>query len=199
MKKWFSLMAAFSAALIVTGQESKDSANMAQPEFVNFIYGYKSSENKMITLEKGVVDLKTKMKAAGFGGSTSAYVLQGEKSPIRFSPAENKEFSVKMANVGMGGGGMDPGNMIKLHKFEIKDGNRQSILQKTSFMGTGAQVNQDGISFNVKEKSNGVYLLVPEKPLGPGEYGFINMMLPAAGNSSKGGMSYTVFAFGIDK
>ncbi len=200
MKKWFSFITAFASALIVTGQESKDSVKMAQPEFLNNIYFFNNSENKVIALEKGIVDLKTKMKLGGFGGSTSAYVVSGEKSPVRFSPRENKEFSIKMSDMSMTGGvGMDPGNMIRLYKFETKGGNRQSILQQIGAMGTGTKQNQDGIKFNVKDMSNGVYMLVPEKPLGPGEYGFINMMMPASGNASKGGMSYTVFAFGIDK
>lgn len=197
MKKWFSLMAVFTSALFAIGQDSKDSAKAQQPEFMQHIYYYSSSGNKMVALEKIDAEMKTKMKMGGFGGSSTAYTMSGEKSPTRFSQGGKQEFTIKMSSsMSMAG---DPGNMIRLYKFESKGSERISMLQKVGVMGTGASAAMDGIKFNSKETTSGVFMLVPEKPLDPGEYAFINMAFPSGGTDPKKGMKYTAFAFAIDK
>src|SRR5262245_55074593 len=127
MKKWFSFMAVLSSALVAVGQASSDTAKMPQPEFMQYVYYYNSSGNKLTVLEKTEVEFKTKVKLGGFGGSSSSHVIAGEKSPVRLSLGNKMEFSYKAnSNMGMSG---DPGNMIRLYKFESKGGERVSMIQ----------------------------------------------------------------------
>lgn len=102
-------------------------AGAHDPTYLNLIYFW--APDSLIALEKVPAEMKMKMKALGFGGGGTAYVMEGARSPVRIK--------------------------------------------------SGADV----------------YILIPASRLGPGEYGFVNMMQMSSSGSHA---SYTFFTFGID-
>ncbi len=199
MKKCFLFAAAVTVVSAAAGQDSKDSAKTAAPEFMNHVY-YNDAGNKLIVLEKAEAEMKTKTKLGGFGGSNTSYIMTGDRSPMRIPQNKKTEFTIKTAGGSlMAGMGMNPADMLHLYKFETKGGNRLSVLQEMGFMGKGGKENYKGIKFNVKEISAGTYVLVPEKTLEPGEYGFLNTMDSRGSESDYRKIKYAVFAFAVDK
>ncbi|NJO24932.1 MAG: hypothetical protein HC867_02790 [Bacteroidia bacterium] len=82
MKKCFLFAAVVIVVSAAAGQDSKDSAKTAAPEFMNHVY-YNAPDNKLIVLEKAEAEMKTKMKLGGFGGSNTSYIMTGDRSPMR--------------------------------------------------------------------------------------------------------------------
>jgi len=160
---------------------------------LNELY-YLSDSNMLVGLEKGEVAMKSKTKLGGIGGSSTEYVMNGAASPFRTGNS-SPSFVIKMGNTMMG----DPSTAMRLYKFDKKDKERTASISKAGFMGKGSSTNTEGISFHMKQ-SDGAYILIPDKPLEPGEYGFINLLMPV---SSGGGrtptMAYKTFAFGVDR
>lgn len=175
-------------AITVHGQTKDESA--VKPEIMNHIYLIGDS-NQLNSLEKGKALMVTKAKLAGFGGSSMGYIMDGNSSSVRINKSQ-PEFATKMSD--MAG---DPTGYLKLYKFKTKDKEREASVSSSGAMGKNSSTNTEGIAFLVKNPSAGVYILIPEKPLEPGEYGFLNMMM-VTGTGRKD-MSYTVFAFGIDR
>ena len=177
--------------LVVSYQSlSQDNKAAVVPEFMNQLY-YVADSNKLSDLEKTEAEMKSKTKLGGFGGYSTAYIMEGSNSKVQIGN-QQPSFVIRMDGMMM-----DPTQMIRLYRFEKKDKNRESVISKGGMMGKGNSQNQDGIKFNVKKTDKGVYWLIPEDTLIPGEYGFINMM-SSTGSSGKGGMpSYAAYAFAI--
>ena len=176
-----------ATAMTVHGQSNESAV---KPEVLNHIYLIADS-NKLNSLEKGQALMVTKSKLVGLGGSSIGYVMNGLSSSVRIN-ASQPQFATKMSGQ-MG----DPTSYLKLYKFKTKDKEREASISSSGAMGKNQTTNTEGIAFQVKNPSDGVYILIPEKPLEPGEYGFINMMMVTG--SGRKDMSYTVFAFGIDR
>ena len=173
-------------AMTVQAQTKDQSA--VKPELLNHIY-FVGDSNQLTSLEKNKAAMVTKMKLAGFGGSSSSYSVDGNSSSMRLNKSQ-PEFALKMSDM------MDPSNYIRLYKFKTKGKEREATISGVGAMGTKPKIDGEGISFVVKSPATGVYILVPEKPLEAGEYGFINMMMTSQSGKN---ISYTVFAFGIDR
>lgn len=170
---------------------TQDNIATQKPEYVNRIY-YVTDSNKLADLEKTESVMKSKTKLAGFGGYSSAYIIEGPYSSVQIGNHQ-PSFIIQLEMMLM-----DATQMIQLHRFEKKDKTRESVISKGGLMGKGNSEYQSGIKFNVKKKDKGVYWLIPEKPLPPGEYGFINLMSPSANGSGRGASpGYTTFAFTI--
>lgn len=175
-------------AITVKGQTNGEPA--IKPELMNHLYVIGDS-NHLNSLEKDKVTMVNKMKLAGFGGSSSAYKMEGSSSSVRV-PNSQPQFAMKMSAT-MG----DPTNYIRLYKFKTKNNVREATITSMGAMGTKADYNAEGIPYLVKNPSEGIYILVPEKALEPGEYGFVNLMMTSG--TGKKDISYATFAFGIDR
>ncbi len=171
------------------GQAQDD--KVVTPQYLNQLY-YVADSNKLSDLEKIDAAMKTKSKLAGFGGVSSTYVMEGSNSKIQIGNPQ-PSFVIRMDGMMM-----DASQMIRLYRFEKKDKSRESVISKSGVMGKNSNTNTEGIKFNVKKTDKGVYWLIPEEPLSPGEYGFVNMMSPSASSSGRGGSpTYTAYAFAI--
>ena len=170
---------------------AQDNKTAVVPEYMNQLY-YVADSNKLSDLEKTDAAMKSKSKLAGFGGVSSAYIMEGSNSNIQIgNPQPN--FVIRMDGMMM-----DASQVIRLYRFEKKDKSRESVISKSGAMGKNSSTNTDGIKFNVKKTDKGVYWLIPEEPLMPGEYGFVNMMSPSASSGGRGGSpTYTAYAFAI--
>ena len=82
------------AFMILPGTYSQpNNAIYPEPEFSKEVYLLKKdSVNKAIRLEKNSSKMDTKVKAAGFGGAENAYLIEGEKSPVRIPGGANLSF-----------------------------------------------------------------------------------------------------------
>jgi hypothetical protein len=191
-----------------------------EPEFSNEVYYLKKdSVHTVVRLEKEMGKMDNKVKAAGFGGFENGYVIDGEKSGVRFSNGTKLSFvfstgasasanssaqrdSMMRANgmdpsemSGMMGGMGDPANTITLYKTDAGKGKRKIYTMKTGgAFSMGKNKSSDKFTFSTKKIRDGYWELVIDKPLAKGEYAFAAM----AGYSGSGGMDALLFAFAID-
>ncbi|MFM9910481.1 MAG: hypothetical protein ACKVOW_14105 [Chitinophagaceae bacterium] len=170
---------------------TQDNIAILKLEYVNRVY-YVADSNKLLDLEKTESVMKSKAKLAGFGGYSSAYIIEGSSSSVQIGN-QQASFIIQLEMMLM-----DASQMIQLYRFEKKEKTRESVISKGGVMGTGSSQYQTGIKFNVKKTEKGMYWLIPEKSLPPGEYGFINLMSPSPNGSGRStSQSYTTFAFTV--
>ena len=197
MKKMCLFVIMAIATLFGKAQTSADSASstakLPKLEYMNQLYYYNEAQNKTVALEKTQAAQKTKTKLAGFGGSSTDYIIDGEKSSVRFGSGDKIVFAIKMNSMMS----MDVSQSNTLRKFEISNKTRKCNMQQVGAVGTNPKYNIDGIKCQMKELAEGLYLLIPEKPLPPGEYAFISMMAPGSYDDPKS-PKFGAFAFGID-
>ena len=197
MKKMCLFVIAAIASFFGWAQTSADSVSSSPKvpklEYMNQLYYYNESQNKAVALEKTQAAQKTKTKLAGFGGSSTDYIIDGEKSNVRFGSSDKIVFAIKMNSMMT----MDVSQTNTLRKFESSNKMRKCNMQQVGAVGTNPKYHVDGIKCQMKELSEGVYLLIPEKPLTPGEYAFISMMAPGSYDDPKT-PKFGAFAFGID-
>jgi hypothetical protein len=184
-----------------------------EPEFANEVTLLKK-DSSLMRLEKGVSNLDTKMKMAGFGGAESGYTLDGEKSTVRIVDGNNLSFifftgsssssindSVLKANginpasySEMTASANDPSTRISLYKVDIEKGKRKIFLQKSGGSFSKKNQSSEKFSFSVKKIRDGYWELVVDKQLPKGEYAFSMMDM----TGSSGAMGAMLFAFGVD-
>jgi len=193
MKSAILIFVACTFSLVRVSAQSK-SANPSsgpQPQYLNNVYFLK--KDSLISMEKGTAELKNKTKALGFGGSQTAYVMDGAKSSFRVKTGADLHFMVKINS-----SFMDPTAMIKLYRFEAGKSEREAVMgggggifNKKKEVGSNVEVACD-----MQKSGDGVFIITPGTKLSSGEYGFLNMMMVTANGSKP---RYTIFAFGIDE
>lgn len=190
LKKYIKLLTITPILVILTyNANAQTNTKTPDPQFLNHIYYFKA--DSLISLEQAEARLKSKTKAFGYGGSESAFIMDGEKSSLRIKSGDQIQFAVKVG-ISM----EDPSMMIHLYKFEPRKGNREAILSSDpGVYGKKKNDDKNQVNFNVQKSGNDVYLIIPASSLSPGEYGFLNTMLFTRSGMK---MDYTVFAFGID-
>ncbi|THU41876.1 hypothetical protein FAM09_07185 [Niastella caeni] len=169
---------------IANGQTSKAPI----PEVLNDIRYHQATDNSLKPLEKTTARYVTKSKALGYGGIIISFVLDSDKSPIRFVSAERMRFVVAMAD-----GTGDPTGWFTLYKATVKKGKRSGNFGDYKVFGKSSG-NKEVVSYSVKSLGKQVYEIIPDTKLDKGEYFFANK-----GSLSKyGNTAVDVFAFGID-
>jgi hypothetical protein len=164
-------------------------AGSHDPTYLNQVYFW--APDSLMALEKTSAEMKAKMKAMGFGGGGTGYVLEGVRSAIRIKTGDNLRFAIKL------GGMADPSMMIKLYQLEPKKKTREAMLSSQGGMfNKSSSSTNNGIDYNVQKSGTDVYILIPATRLAPGEYGFMNMMQMSGGGTQ---ITYTFFTFGIDR
>jgi hypothetical protein len=170
--------------------EGQTSHAAASPVFLNHIYYSLPDSN--ISLEQSSARMESKTKAMGYGGSEGGFYMDGAKSIVRIRAGDSIRFIIKM-----GMAMMDPSMMVRLYKFDSKNGNREAIVSSQGGMFSGGKSKHTAseVSYNILKSGSEDYIMMPVSRLAPGEYGFINMMMASGGGRDA---SYTVFAFGVD-
>jgi hypothetical protein len=206
---------------IVAVNAQNDKSNYPDPEFSNEVYRYqKDKTEKLARLEKGASKMDTKTKLAGFGGSESNYIFDGNKSTVRFTDGSGLRFIFSIGPAGetksnpqadsamrangidpsmMKGFGsmMDPSNMITLYSVEQENDRRKILMMKSPGMlpfGSKKVKSSEKYSFSVKKIRDGYWELVVDKTLPKGEYAFTVMGMGM--EAAQGGVS--IYAFAID-
>lgn len=184
---FFLLAVAFHISLRAQKTTASTSGSH-DPTYLNQLYFW--TPDSLIALEKTSAEMKAKMKALGFGGGGTGYVLEGVRSAVRIKAGDNLRFAIKL------GGMADPSMMIKLYQLQPQKKTREAILSSSGGMfNKSSSSTNNGIDYNVQKSGADVYILLPAVRLAPGEYGFMNMMQMSSSGSQ---VSYTFFTFGID-
>jgi hypothetical protein len=209
-----------SIAFIILPYTYSQSTNAIypEPEFSKEVYFLKKdSVNKAIRLEKNSSKMDTKVNMGGFGGAENAYLVEGEKSPVRISGGANLSFifstgapastsfpqsdSVMKAQgfdpsiISAYGNMNDPSNTITLYKAESAKGNRKIYLMKTGgAFSMGKNKSSDKFTFSLKKIREGYWELVIDKALPKGEYAFAVQGM----NMTNMDGSIVIFAFAVD-
>jgi hypothetical protein len=181
------LMAVLFRVALPAQTTTVTTAGAHDPTFLNNVYFW--APDSLLALEKTNGEMKAKMKALGFGGGGSAYVLQGARSPIRIKAADNMRFAVKLSGMA------DPSMMIKLYQLDPQKKTREAVISSQGGMFNKSSKTNSGIDYNVQKSGADVYILLPTTRLAPGEYGFMNMMQATSSGTQ---ISYAFFTFGID-
>jgi hypothetical protein len=166
------------AALTVHAQDK-----YPNPEYANHPYFFDKNTKQLMALEKSSAKMSTKVKALGYGGMTSQYVIEGNTSSVNLPVADTTEFVVTGGNMMM-----DPSQMFSLYLLDANKRQRSAVMaQGKGLLGKNKQAEK--ISCLLKKVNDKYVLVVPAK-LEPGQYAFINTM-PAGGT----GMDQTFDAY----
>jgi hypothetical protein len=209
------LLTAMILSCVYYNSAAQTDKNYPVPEFSNEVTLLKK-DNTLIRLEKGTSSLEIKTKMAGFGGSESGYSMDGEKSTIRLTDANNLSFvlaasssthSPLLTDSALKANGIDPASYkemtssandpstkITLYKLDIEKGKRKIYLQKGGGIANKKIQTSDKYTFSVKKIRDGYWVFVVDKTLPKGEYAF--SMMDMTGGA--GAMGVWLFAFGVD-
>lgn len=158
------------------------------PEYANHPYYFDKTTKQITALEKSTAKIATRVKALGYGGMSSQYVIDGNASAMNIPVADTTEFVVTGGNAMM-----DPSQMMSLYSLATNKRQRSATLAQGGGLLGGKNKQAEKISCLLK-KINDKYVLVVPVKLEPGQYAFINTM-PASG----GGMdqSYDAYCFAV--
>lgn len=166
MKSSFSavICSVFFISLAVAAQEMK----LQEPEYLNVFYYLQPESKSLITLERRYPDLAFQTRMLGFGGAKSVYRIEGMKSPIRFKQGSAIGFVVRGV-----ASGVDPNEVVKLIRLDVKKRARELLVWRVGAMATGATtVNPSDRAIEIRGVKYGEYSLMiePVDELKAGEY-----------------------------
>jgi len=146
------------------------------PDFANKPCWTNVSEPSINNFEKN--EYSTQAKAT-FGGARGLIFIPGLHSPIRFS-GSSKVLAV------ISTGGLDPSDIVALYRFTQNQGKdrREYTTTKGNIIGTSVEVEKVSVPVSFKPLGNGLFIIVPDSPLAPGEYVY--------------GTEKSGYAFGVD-
>ena len=174
---------AAKSGLKVTNPAPQPSNRLPSIELIGQVYGLNVATNTVSPLEKGVANLKTKMKLMGYGGASVIYTVEAAKSPFRISGSDSACFVINTSG---------PAPELTLYKLTVVKQSRQATTQKIKGGFSGEMTGGDNvIAFTVISPQSGIYKLTPAIKLTPGEYFFATKPVTSA-------TTIDVYAFGID-
>lgn len=158
------------------------------PEYINQPYYYDEGDNKLTRLENVNARVTTKKKNLGIGGARKFYTINGGTSKVLFTASKNICFIIKT-----NGDMMDLTSFIKLYKFTTAEDKRETLIsEKEGIIKNKEESKSAIVMVNVKKLTRESYLISASQTFEAGEYGFVLMNAPGAGQE------LTIFAFGID-
>lgn len=173
----------FPLLLLVVAFEVRAQDQYPNPEYANHPYFFDKNTKQLTALEKSSAKMSTKVKALGYGGMSSQYVIDGNTSSVNLPVADTTEFVVTGGNTMM-----DPSQMFSLYPLDANKRQRSAVMaQGKGLLGKNKQAEK--ISCLLKKVKDQYVLVVPAR-LEPGQYAFISTM-PAGGS----GMAQTFDAY----
>ncbi len=182
--------AARAAAPAATGSFSVADFKNNNDYYLNQVYLVDRATGRVSGLEKGTPEMKTNTVAAPFyASSTSSWMLAGDRSNVRISSFGGYNFIIKFTP------GLDPTEHIKMSQFNVMPKSRRDP-SKDRYMpaftatsagwggATSGSVTKFDVACEFKKLDEGVYEIIPQTALAPGEYTFYVM--------------HKFYAFGVD-
>jgi len=201
-----AMMAPRPQGVAAAANANPDDPN-AVHEFGIYLYSTKSSGKKMTLLEPTVY---TQSKSGGMLASAMTYgiakmkwkaVVRGGKANVRTSDASGVfyfYFEETRASLSHSNAGTSTPNEYTLLRFDVKGEARETTVMTGNAWGTSSGTDDKAnVPFTFEKLRPGVYKVVPNAPLEPGEYGFIGAS--SGGAFGAGAVSANrVFDFGIN-
>ena len=203
-----------AASVTAPGQASGDPDDPTAPHDAG-IYIYSAgapSGSKMMMLEPSVY---TQGKTGGVFASAMTYgiakikmkaVLRGAHSNARVADAQPvfyfyfEEQSAGLSHASTPFGGTSTPNEYTLLKFDVKWDTRETVVGKANAFGASGGTDDKAVTaFTYSKLRPGVYKVMLNAPLQPGEYGFISSAGQGVVASPYGGAATTnsrIFDFG---
>jgi hypothetical protein len=152
------------------------------PEFASRPYYLK--DGKLENLEK----TSATIDVSGMGSKVSLTAFK-PKSETRFSNGAIPQLYIKIE------GGGDPSDKVDVGIATVKKDRRRFTQESTGFSGAAKDISATKASVSLKKIRDGLYQIIFDKPLAPGEYAF----MPALDmGSMMGGGKLNLYCFGID-
>lgn len=169
-----------TSLIIVDARQAKQSE---EPEYLSVFFYLNPADGALVSLERQTANVRTKIKAMGFGGGEAVIEVKGGKSPVRFKTDQKLEFVVRVASTQI-----DPLNVVQFIAWKSKKDKRSLVITKVGPMGAGGSTNMTAgaVAFNASKYGQSSFKISPAQPLPPGEY--------ALGTGDTG----TAFCFGVD-
>ncbi|MBS1624705.1 MAG: hypothetical protein JST83_11835 [Bacteroidetes bacterium] len=172
--------------VFLTVSVSAQSSSIPQPEFPSRPYFLRDST--FHNLEKVEANFDLKIKGGGFGGADQNLTAFKAQSPIRFDKNNIPPMYIQIDGSG------DPSDKVSVSIAQIKKDRRRFVLESTSLGGKAKDMSETKVSVSLKKVREGLYQIVFDAPLVPGEYAFMPQMDMGA---LMGGGKLNLFCFGI--
>ncbi len=128
-----------------------------------------------------------RLKAAVNG--PRAQLITSERQPVFYF-----YFDQAAQGLGAAGGAVTSPNEFSLTRFEAKADKREAVVGSVGLGGAKAGLrDKDQRGFSANQIAPGVYKIVPDVPLAPGEYGFVSGVVGAGANAT-----FRVFDFSVN-
>lgn len=134
---------------------------------------------------------------SGISGMRLKAAVNGPRAQLTTSdrqPVFYFYFDQAAQGLGAAGGAVTSPNEFSLTRFEAKGDKREAVVGSVGLGGAKAGLrDKDQRGFSANQIAPGVYKIVPDQPLAPGEYGFISGAVGAGANAT-----FRVFDFSVD-
>lgn len=162
------------------------------PEFSERPYYLDNGELKNLERADAVFDIK--VKGGGYGGADYFYSAFGEQSPVRFHKDSIPRIFIELDK------NVDPEETIVILRKEKKNKkNRRRFKQGSSAMGGKARdVSENRVSFSINKVRPGLYEIIFDHGLLPGEYAVMPINKPSQSIFDSGSNTVKITCFGID-
>ena len=157
-------------------------STIPDPEFPNRPYYIKDS--KLENLEK----VSTSFDVSGMGSKVYLTAFK-PKSEVRFTKDGIPALYIKIEGSG------DPSDKVTVSIATVKKDRRRFVQESTGMTGAAKDISATKVSVSLKKIKAGLYQIVFDTPLAPGEYAFMPQMDMG---SLMGGGKLTLFCFGVD-
>lgn len=168
--------------LVISLHGAAQSPTIPDPEFPNRPYYLK--DGKLESLEK----VATSFDVSGMGAKVY-FTAFNSKSTVRFTKEAIPALYIKIE------GGGDPSDKVTISIATVKKDRRRFIQESTGMTGAAKDISATKVSVSLKKVRDGLYQIVFDNPLAPGEYAFMPQMDMG---SLMGGGKLTLFCFGVD-
>lgn len=161
-----------SCACLIFPQDSK---KLQEPEYVN-VFSFVSKDGVLEPLERQPARMNTKVRALGYGGARTSYVLSNQHSSVRFPADKPLQFIVRPQGPTFPGGGagandVDPATIVQLYFLKVTKGNRELQVVKAGMFSGAKNTQTEGIvPFEIAKYGERSIVLRTLGPLPPGEY-----------------------------
>ena len=159
------LVAPILAILFVCSVLAQDAKKPQEPEYVNSFF-ILDKDGNLKPLERQAAKPGAKMKALGFGGTESKYVVPNEHSPVRFSANASLQFVVRTDP-----NNVDPATILQLYSLKVAKGQREVEALKTRpFGAVKTTLGNTAVPFDFAKYGENSVVIKPQTALEPGEY-----------------------------
>lgn len=171
----------------------KAQEKIPEPEFNARPYYLNNGELK--DMERADASIDVKVKGMGYGGADYFYTAFGSSSQTRFNKDDMPRIFIKLE------GNVDPEELILIVKEEIqkKKNDRRRFKQGSmSLAGKARDVSNNQVAFSINKVREGVYEILFDISLEPGEYAFMPVSDASINLLTAGSTKTKITCFGID-